>query len=113
METIDGAARPRRVGPLALGFVWLALLGLGCGGPPQMGPDREVFTMVDALYTAVSLREPNQLDRCSAELTRLLDGGKLPDSAHQALAAIIVEARGGEWESAQSRLRQFMLGQRR
>jgi hypothetical protein len=86
---------------------------LGSFGPPQMGPDREAFKAIDALYTAVSLHEPTQLERCSGRLSELREAGKLPASAHDALAAIIAEARGGLWEQSQARLRTFMLGQRR
>jgi hypothetical protein len=78
-----------------------------------MGPDRDAFTAIDALYTAVSLREPPRVDRCAATLAKLRDEGKLPPAAHDALAAIMSEAKGGAWESAQGRLREFMLGQRR
>jgi len=78
-----------------------------------MGPDREAFTTIDALYTAVSLREPARVDRCAEGLSKLRDAGKLPEPAHDALAAIIAEAKGGRWEPAQARLREYMLAQRR
>ena len=91
----------------------LTAIASGCFGPPQMGPDREAFTTIDALYTAVSLREPAHVDRCSQGLSKLRDAGKLPEPAHDALAAIIAEAKGGRWEPAQARLREFMLAQRR
>ena len=48
-----------------------------------------------------------------SRLSKLRDAGKLPASAHDALAAIIAEAKGGRWEQSQARLREFMLGQRR
>jgi len=99
---------------LKIFVIVLSLTALpGCFAPPQMGPDREAFRTVDALYTAVSLREPAQLDRCSADLARLRGSGKLPGSAHDRLASIVAEAKGGGWESAQTRLKDFMLGQRR
>ena len=106
---MDPRTRPTHAAAALL----LASLASGCFGPPQMGPDREAFTTIDALYTAVSLREPARVDRCSEGLTRLRDAGKLPAPAHARLAAIIAEAKGGGWEPAQSRLREFMLGQRR
>lgn len=103
----------RAAAALLLLLLLLAAIAPGCFGPPQMGPDREAFKAIDALYTAVSLHEPVHLDRCSDELSKLREAGKLPASAHDALAAIIAEARGGLWEQSQSRLREFMLGQRR
>lgn len=99
------------------GLVWLTVvLGLGipgCGRAPQIGGDKDSFKAVDALYTAVSLRDPAALDRCAADLRGLTDGHKLPDHAARALEAIVVEARGGGWESAQARLAVFMRRQRR
>ncbi len=91
----------------------LAALAVGCGGPPQMGPDPETFKAVDALFTAVSLRETPLVDRCEAQLRELQSSGKLPEPASKELAAICEEARGGRWEPAQVRLREFMKGQRR
>ena len=88
------------------------LLG-GCGRPPQIGADPAAFKTVDALYTAVSLREPDLLSRTDRSLGDLRASGKLPESAARSLDAIIAEARAGGWESAQARLGRFMRGQRR
>lgn len=108
---VEKVGRLRRLPQSAL---WLFLSAVvGCGGPAQIGPDREAFTTIDALYTAVSLREPTQVDRCASTLASLRDQKKLPEPAHDALRAIIAEAKEGAWESSQSKLRQFMLGQRR
>jgi hypothetical protein len=89
----------------------LALV-VGCG-PAQIGESREVFKAVDALYTAVSLREESALDRSAAILNDLRAAGKLPDSASAELVSITTEARAGRWEPARERLRDFMLGQHR
>ena len=107
MASSDRLARPAIVAALA------AALVAGCGRPAQMGADPEVFTTVDALYTAVSLREPSQVDRCAAALAGLREAGRLPDSAHGDLDRVISASRDGRWERAQSDLRRFMLGQRR
>ncbi len=90
------------------------VVGLGgCGGPPQIGVDEESFKSVDALYTAISLRDQKLVDRCDGRLRELKDGKKLPEAAGTSLDAIIVKARGGKWEDAQTRLGEFMRGQRR
>ncbi len=78
-----------------------------------MGLDRETFTTVDALYSAVSLKDEGQLDRNAATLDQLHESGRLPDAAHKALGKIIAEAKDGEWEPAREDLRDFMLDQRR
>ncbi len=95
-------------------LVSLIALGLGgCGGPPQIGVDEESFKSVDALYTAISLRDPKLLDQCESRLRELKDEEKLPEAAGKSLDAVIARARGGKWEDAQSRLGDFMRGQKR
>jgi hypothetical protein len=100
-----------------LGMTTLALLAAiplsGCGAPTQIGADPETFKTVDALYTAVSLREPARVDACLATLKSLRDDDKLDAAPYDAIEAMTAEAKGGSWESAQSRLAQFMRGQRR
>jgi hypothetical protein len=90
-----------------------ALIIGGCGSQPQIGPDREAFKSVDALYTAISLRDPGLLDRCAARLGELAASGKLPEPAHRSLGEIIAEARSGRWEPSQEQLARFMEAQRR
>lgn len=85
---------------------------VGCG-PPQIGGDREVFQAVDALYTAVSLRDPALLERCGGRLKELGASGKLPAPASASLESIVAEAESSGWESSQARLARFMEGQRR
>lgn len=96
---------------VVLGALLLALTG-GCGAP-RIGEAPEAFTAVDALYTAVSLRDTSQLDRCESNLRGLREAGKLPTDAADRLASITTEARAGQWEPARSRLRDFMLAQHR
>jgi hypothetical protein len=92
----------------------LLLLALGgCGGPPQIGADKESFQAVDALYTAVGLRDVKLVDQCRAKLDGLRQAGKLPGGASRSLESIIVDAKEGKWEAAQGRLDRFMEGQRR
>ena len=97
---------------LAIGASLLASAFAGCG-PEQIGIDKDAFRAVDALYTAVSLRDPKLLAQCEGKLTGLRDDGKLPSAAFDDLEAIILEARGGDWVPAQDRLADFMKGQRR
>lgn len=91
----------------------LALSAGGCGGPAQIGPDRDVFKAVDALYTAVSLRESKLVDQCAKTLGDLESAGKLPGDAGSSLRSIIDDAKSGRWEPSQERLARFMEGQRR
>ena len=85
----------------------------GCGGPPQIGADKESFKTVDALYTAVGLKDPKLVDQCDQKLKSLRDAGRLPEDASRSLESIIAETKDGKWEEAQARLSRFMEGQRR
>lgn len=92
---------------------WLFALSLvGCGRPAQIGADRDTFKAVDALYTAVSLRDLKLVDQSETKLKDLRNAGKIPEAASKSLESIIAEAKGGKWEPAQGRLGKFMEGQR-
>ena len=92
----------------------IGLLWLSCGcGPAQIGPDEESFKAVDALYTAVTSKKPELLDRCEKRLKELNAAGKLSSSAHRELEAIIKKSRAGDWRPAAEQLSEFMKGQRR
>jgi len=97
------------------GLVLLAVIAvlLSLRTPPQMGPDAEVFETVDALYTAVRNRDEPRLTQCEAKLAGHRAAGKLPRPAADRLAAIVAEARAGDWRPAAERLYDFMLAQRR
>jgi hypothetical protein len=98
--------------PIA-GITLFALLVSGCGAPPQIGPEKDALKAVEALYTAVSLRDETLVADCVARLKTLHDGGKLPDAAFRSLEAIVEETKAGDWEPSQERLIRFMEGQRR
>ena len=100
------------IGRVAVVAILITFFAPGCFGPPQIGPDRETFKAVDALFTAVSMKDAAQLGRCEATLKGLRTSGKLPDSAADRLDAIVAEAQGGGWGPARDRLRAFMEGQR-
>lgn len=119
MKIIDAESNPtmiwhRRIasGTWRGGMALAVALVLGGCGQPQLGPSPEAFKAVDALYTAVSVRDASQLDRCDTALKRFQSEGTLPDAASGSLSAIIAEARAGSWEPARQRLRDFMLAQR-
>ena len=94
-------------------LVGVLIAVVGCGRAPSMGIDKEVFEAVDALYTAVSLHDAAQVQRCATTLEGSHAAGRLPTAAHEALAGIIEETRRGGWESARLDLRDFMQDQRR
>ena len=84
----------------------------GCGSP-QIGVNPEAFEAIDALYTAVSLHDAKLVETCEANLKKLRDDKKLPEAAGKTLDDIIARTRDTKWEDAQTRLGDFMRGQRR
>src|SRR5262245_37612121 len=111
----ESSARTRVV--MAAGIAGLAIVLVAWlawpSKPPQMGADEEVFTAVDALFTAVTAQDEKLLNQCEQRLHTLRDAGKLPDDAADYLDGIIEKARAGRWQSAAERLYTFMKAQRR
>ena len=96
----------------APGLLAIAWTVAGCG-PAQVGGDPQAFRSVDALFTAVSLRDPDLVAAERARLRTLAESGTLPDPAWKTLDSIAEEATTGDWTASQDRLRRFMRGQRR
>jgi hypothetical protein len=80
--------------------------------PPQVGGDKDSIKVVDALYTAVSSRNPNRLAQCEERLHTLRDEGKMPRRTADYLDGLITTARKGDWHSATHKLFDFMRAQR-
>ena len=78
-----------------------------------MGADDDVFKTVDALFTAVNMKDEAKLAQCERRLHAYRDAGKLPKSSAEYLDGVIAKARAGSWDSATERLYEFMLAQRR
>ena len=85
----------------------------GCAKPPQLGDDERVLSAADALLTAVSSRDSKLLDQCEANINAMRQAGDLSEPAHEYLARIVTEARGGNWKSARERLVGMIRAQRR
>jgi hypothetical protein len=118
MATTEAAAGVNRtqvaglvLGVIAVGFVVALVMALRT--PPQLAPDEGVFKTVDALYTAVRMRDEKRLGECEARLHVYRDAGKLPEDSAKVLDGIIAKARSGSWDTATERLYEFMRAQRR
>lgn len=105
----------RRIGIAAgiAGPVIAAIVIFGRGTPPQMGAEDEVFSEVDALFTAITARNDNLLGQCEERLRALHAAGKLPAKAWEYLQDVVSEARAGRWRPAAETLYGFMKVQRR
>jgi hypothetical protein len=105
----------------ARGWLWgvvvlvvgLASLAWNFQSPPQLGHDEEVFQTVDALFTALTSRDPQRLGDCEQRLQFQRETGRLPARAARSLDGVIAQARRGEWQPAAERLYRFMHGQQR
>lgn len=80
--------------------------------PPQMKTDEEVFKTVDALFTAVTSRDPVRLEECEKRLATYRAEGRTSEAVATKLDGIVKEARGGEWKPAAKKLYTFIMGQR-
>lgn len=101
------------IGATLLGLIVLGWLLFRHGGPPQIGPDEDVSAAVDALFTAISVRDLKLIDDCERRLQEFTSSGNLPLEASDRLDEIIGSARSGEWKPAAEKLYDFMKGQRR
>lgn len=92
------------VGPILAGFMMIIL---GCGGPPALESE-EAFSTADALYTAITSRRTELLDKTKTRLIELKDTGKLSNDAFERLDEIMEQARSGNWQDAAEELDSFI-----
>lgn len=85
---------------------------VGCSGTPQLNGDPETLGAADALWTAVTAKRTDLLDKSAARIESLHTAGKLPEDAFQSLQAVIAQARAGQWAEARTDLKAFVKGQR-
>jgi hypothetical protein len=87
---------PARLGGLLFA---LALTFQGCSGPTEV--DRDNRRLVDAILTAITMKNTNWLDD-DAELAEQRNlAGQLTDSDYEQLASVIEIARSGDWKTAE------------
>lgn len=80
--------------------------------PPQLKTDDQVFTTVDALFTALNAKDHSRLQECNRRLQAYHDQGKTSKAVATRLDAIVKQAEDGQWEPAAKKLYAFILGQR-
>jgi hypothetical protein len=80
---------------------------------PQIGADERVFKTVDALFTAMTSKDPARLENCARRLAEHRQAGRLPEPSAILLDSIVAQAREGNWDVAAQRLYAAMLAQRR
>ena len=102
-----------RIAPVFFLIALAFLPMLGCGGAAQIGGDDDSRAAVDALYTAVTSRRAELLEKSTTRIEVLHTEGKFPDGAYYSLQAITSRAKKGEWEKAARDLYGFIKAQRR
>jgi hypothetical protein len=85
-----------RTGPLLLA---VALGAAGCGAPSEV--DRDNRRLVDAILTAITMKNTNWLEDDAARAETRNSEGQLSDEDYEQLLSIIEVARTGDWPSAE------------
>jgi hypothetical protein len=86
-------------------LVGFSALLVGCGEPsPRELKNRQEF---EALLTAVSLKNPKELEQDARRIEERHDSGQLADSAHREIREIIEKARAGDWGGAEKRAYEY------
>ena len=81
-------------------LVWLVLLLTGCGGEPSVR-DLKNRRELEALLTAISLKNQKELDKDIQRIEDRHDSGELSDARYKDLQAIIQKAKAGDWAGAE------------
>ncbi|MGO9464217.1 MAG: hypothetical protein ACLQIB_13020 [Isosphaeraceae bacterium] len=80
-------------------LVWLLIFFTGCGEPSvrELKNRREL----EALLTAVSLKNQKELDKDIQRIEDRHASGELSDESYKDLQKIIKKAQGGDWAGAE------------
>jgi hypothetical protein len=99
--TATDAPRPRSQKSRTTLLVLLVLLLGGCGEPSvrELKNRREL----EALLTAISLRNTKELDKDIQRIEERHASGHLSDESYQDLQAIAQKAQAGDWGGAEKR----------
>jgi len=81
--------------------VWLVLSLTGCGEPSvrELKNRREL----EALLTAISLKNQKELDKDIKRIDDRHASGELSDESYKDLREIIKKAQGGDWAGAEKK----------
>jgi hypothetical protein len=96
--------RGRRARVAIVAAMVLALVG--CSGEPSQ---RELKNRreLEALLTAISLKNRKELDRDAQRIAERRTAGELSDSPYRALQEIVEKARAGDWSAAEKQAYDF------
>ena len=83
----------------------LAVNACGCGKPTEEA--RQNRRLVEAVLTAVTMKNRKELDKDSALWDKRLAEGLLTEAPHKKVNACIEKARSGDWSGAEEGLYKF------
>lgn len=87
------------------GLLLIALGAGGCGGPSAS--ERDNRRLLDAILTAISIRNDKELLHDETLLERRHADGQLSDESYQAIKTIVSKARANDWRQAEDDLYQY------
>jgi hypothetical protein len=93
--------------------MWLFLtvpILVGCSGS-QPAIAKANVKLVEKLRAAVSAKNTDWLESTAKQIETARRQGKLSDEENAALEPIVADARGGQWEEANSRLKALINAQ--
>lgn len=85
-----------------LAILTLSLSAVGCSRPAEAQRDNR--RLMDAILTAVVIRNPKELAKDKELLEARRQEGKMSKASFESLQKLIVEAEAGKWESAEKGL---------
>ena len=83
----------------------VSLVFVGCGKPSEDA--RQNRRVVDAVLTAVTVKNRKQLEKDSVLWDKRLQDGVVSERCHKAVKACIDKARAGQWAEAEDALYAF------
>jgi Flp pilus assembly protein TadD len=100
------AGRPRAGGARSSIIAAMVLALVGCSGEPS---ERELKNRreLEALLTAVSLRNKTELGRDAERIEARHTSGELSDAPYQTLQEILKKAKAGDWAGAEKQAYEF------
>lgn len=87
------------------GMLLFALSLGGCGGVSES--ERDNRRLLEAILTAISLRNEKELLQDERLLERRRAAGQLSEESFQAIQQIVAKAKGHDWQRAENELYEY------